>query len=196
MRLAFVQKVKTLRFDQVIYPALSLTVTMIVIVLTVLAVRFLSHNLNQPFNQNTQAIESELIKIDLDTYNRVAKKLGIAVEPADKPKEQPIDTTTPTPPVKENIDQTQLKIEILNGTTTVGVASQLQKSLESDGFVVAKIADSPAAISGTVMAIKLSKKDYSTTLKQSIARTYAKVATEDLAEADPYDAIITIGTSP
>jgi hypothetical protein len=186
---------------QIIYPAIIAAFIILVAVLLTLSIRFLSGKINKIFVLDTQSINSQLLKVDMDKFNFIADRLGIVVSapspspapslPKTAPEAQEATGTSQVPPVV--LDKTLLKISILNSTDVQGLAKKLKAVVETEGFAVSNTSNSSPKISDTVIKIKESKKEYLQLLKAVILKEYALGDDETLEETNAYDAVIIIG---
>lgn len=89
-------------------------------------------------------------------------------------------------------DKSLVKISVLNGTKTAGLAADLKNFLTTEGWTVANAGNASAATE-TIIKIKESKKDYSPLIRASVSKKYALGADQTLSESDIYDIIVIIG---
>lgn len=88
-------KLKNFQFKKLIYPAISVFFVVIAVATFVLVTRFLYRNINKALTPDKQSVEQQLIKVDLDSFYLVIKKLGInldkeASELKPEPSEKPV----------------------------------------------------------------------------------------------------------
>ena len=200
MKKEIFSKFKKIRFKQIIYPLIITIFIILLIILLFSSIKFLSQNINRIFSSNTEAFNSQLLKLELDKFYFVAKRLGISIEqetaiettPTPTPTIEPTTEPTPTPTPVE-LDKTSLKISVLNSTTTQGLAKTLKTSLEADGFSVQNTGNVSPPKENTIIKIKESKKIYSQSIKDVVSEQYALGEDETLEENNVYDVIIVIG---
>lgn len=112
--------------------------------------------------------------------------------PSLSPTPQPTTTPAPTPLVKS-----ELKVQILNGSGVVGVASRAQTFLIEDGWVIDSVANADRYdYENTQIKIKKSKEAYLTMLKARLSENFSLSETiEELPEGENVDAVVIIGRS-
>lgn len=71
---------KNFQFKKLIYPAISAFFIVVAVVTFVWITRFLYRSINKALTPNKQSVESQLIKVDLDGFYLVIKKLGINLD--------------------------------------------------------------------------------------------------------------------
>ncbi len=192
---------KKLKFKKLIYPVISGTFIIIIVVVFIYAADFLATALNKAFVVDDKKAESLLIKIDMSDFQALAKKLGIsAVAGGETVVPEPViveqATTTPaaaTSTVKE-LDKKAVKIAVYNSTAIKGLASEFKTVIEADGFIIGKIGNTSPALATTTIKIKASKKDYSAPIRQIVSQKYQLTDDEALNETEDYDIIIVIGS--
>lgn len=220
----FSSKLKTIGWRSYVYPAISTALLLVLIILVIAAGRYLSDSINRIFSITDDSVESQLVRVNFTTLNLVAGKLGLKVKPegsapetGETPSEQeetlpeeslpnpnellgpflpggtPAPTPTPapsTPEIKAN-----LKIRVLNSTSTSGLAGQLRTSLTQAGFA-ADVGNITPTEATTVIRVKAaaaaSFPNSIAELKQVVSQTYAPID-QTLADDDPYDVVIVIG---
>lgn len=194
-------KLKKIRLKQIIYPSIITFFIVVVIVLLIFSVKFLSLNINKIFSLDTQTIDSQLLKVDIDKFYFVTNRLGIIIEskplqeaavtPVEEVAATPIEATTS----KEiaSFDKSLLKISVLNSTAENGLAKTLKAALEADGFLVKNTGNISPAQENTIIKIKESKKMYSPLIKKVVSQQYKLGEDMILEENSDYDAVIVIG---
>ena len=196
MKKEIFSKFKKLRFKQIIYPLIITIFIILLIVLLFSSIKFLSQNINRIFSSNTETLNSQLLKLELDKFYFVAKRLGISIELETTPQATPTPTPTtePTPtPTPIELDKTSLKISVLNGTATKGLAKTLKTSLETEGFSVQNTGNVSPPQENTIIKIKESKKIYSQSIKDVVSKQYTLGEDQTLEESENFDVIIIIG---
>lgn len=120
------------------------------------------------------------------------------------PEDQPTPTITPsetTPTPSKTPTSTPaptgatLRIEVLNGSGTSGVASKMASYLKSKGYSISATANADSFdYTQTVIQIKKSKNSYLAQLKKDLSASYTVDPTvETLAESSAADAIVIVG---
>lgn len=69
--------VKQITLRQIIYPAILVVFIVGLSFLVILSVRFLSHHLERALTLDKESAQSEIVRVDLESFNRVARKFGI-----------------------------------------------------------------------------------------------------------------------
>lgn len=72
----FLTKIKKIQLRKTIYPIILIVFFSVVAVVFVSSVRFLYRNMNKALILNEELAESQLMKLDLDKFNLVIKRLG------------------------------------------------------------------------------------------------------------------------
>lgn len=108
---------------------------------------------------------------------------------AEKAVETPIPT--PTPPT---LNKTELKMQILNGTTTKGLAGQTRDFLVSKGYSVTNIGNAESSsYDQTIIKFKVSKEVALDDLTKVLSERYSVIRGDHLNESDQFDIIIIVG---
>lgn len=202
-------KLKKIKIKNIVYPAISAAFLIVALWLFISFSSFLIKSVDKVFSAPEQGeIESRLIKINLEDFDVVAKKLGIVSEPAiieptretAAPEQQiqetaqvPESEQTPSTPVIE--DKSIIKIQVLNSVKTAGLAANLKSQLETAGFQNIKTGNQSAE--EPVSLIK-TKKSFENSLllneiKEIILKKYQLDALQMIDETSEFDAIIVIG---
>lgn len=115
------------------------------------------------------------------------------VVPVEKGEDLP--TLTPTPEVE--LDRAELKIQILNGSGTPGMAGTAQEYLEGLGYQDIDTGNANAYdYEETVIAIKSDKDKYLDLITKDLTEEYTVAdETEELDEDSDFDVVITIGSN-
>lgn len=184
-------------FKQIIYPSIIAAFAVVVIILLIYSVRFLSRNINKIFSLDAQTISSQLLKIDIDKFYFVSKRLGIVIDSKmpPKPAATPVEEATTTEETP-SFNKSSLKISVLNGTGVKGLAKDLKDALEADGFLVQNTGNASPPEENTIIKIKESKKSYGSLIKKVVSQRYSLGDDRILREDDAYDAVIIIGSTP
>lgn len=183
-----------LKFKKIIYPLISGIIVILIIIVFIYSVKFLAEAIDRVFATDTESLESHLIRLDMEKFNLVAKKLGIMLGMSETELLTQATATiiaTATPPV---LDKTAVRIEILNSLEKAGLAKDLKALLENDGFKVEKIGDFSPSLATTTIKIKESKKDYSALVRESVSKKYPEAEDKALEENENFDIIIIIGS--
>ncbi len=200
-------QLKKLRFKQVIYPMISFVFFALTIFVFAKSAVFLSQSINKMFLASEQANEAETLKIDLENYFLVSKKLSLPkielpdfeteVSPQaslELPQEEPSASSSPELLVPE--DKALLKIAIYNSTSKSGLASALKTSLAEAGFTVAKTGNLASAKETTLLQVKPSKRSFPNSLQEIlelVSQTYQPKDWQELEEASEFDVVVIIG---
>lgn len=182
-------KIKNLikKSKQNIYPLISVSIFVIVIILFLVSINFIFHSINKIFNINDDLIAQKIIKFNIEEFNKIKNRFENKVMPA-----APIP---PTPPALPVLDKKSLSIKILNGTAKKGLAANLKKIFETNNFVVKETGNAKKEdYKKTVLSIKESKKDFLSLISDVLKNTYPDFTQEILLENEDADAVIIIGT--
>lgn len=112
--------------------------------------------------------------------------------PGPKFSPTPLPTVIPTP---TPLNKADLKIQILNGSGTTGVATRAQVFLTEDGWVIDTVANADRYdYENTQIKIKKSKEVFAEMLKTKLSEKYAVAdVIGELSEDNSVDAIVIIG---
>lgn len=204
------------KFKKAIYPTIIGIFIITGIFVFVYSVRFLSGAVNKSFFVDNEIVESKMTKIDLDNLTKIALKLNIqlgetsiSVFSSSSSSSQfslstssisSASTTTSVSSVASSspileLDKKLVKISILNGTKTKGLAVGLKDIMTKDGFIINKMGNVAEVTGTTTIKIKTSKKDYLPLVKESVLKKYKIIEDEEeMDETSEYDIIITIGS--
>lgn len=110
-----------------------------------------------------------------------------------QPIPTPIEEATPTP--EPEFDRAELKIQVLNGTGTPGVAGEAADFLENKGYQNVKTGNADSyEYDETIIQIKEEKADFLDQLRDDLTDEYVLAAeTETLEEDADFDVIIILG---
>ena len=126
---------------------------------------------------------------------------GIAKLSSDNNTVAPVETSTPesvtspTPKPKSTIKREEVKIQVLNGSGTSGLAGKAKTYLESLGYKDVAVGNAASSdFAETEIQIKDSIKDFLDTITTDLSKNY-QVASETtvLSASSKYDLIITLG---
>lgn len=187
---------------KLVYPAISILFVSVALLLFGKTAFFISANINKAFTTDEAAIESELLRVDIQNYLLVAKKLNIPVPPPPTPQEipppqetSPEETPTPPPPPPE--DKAALHIQVVNSTPTAGLAGGLRDLLEGAEFTVVRVGNFSPPHALTVIQIKEStRSSFPLSLEEIrglVSQEYELGGDETLEESSEYDVVIIIG---
>ena len=195
---------KKIKFKKLVYPVISGTFIIIIVVIFVYAADFLVKAIDKAFVIDEKRAESLLVKIDMSDFQAVAKKLGISanqpitndLQPTTDNQQQITITTTTvteTATTTSTLDKKAVKIAVYNSTGIKGLANELKTVLEADGFVMEKTGNISESYAATTIKIKESKKDYTSFIKESVSKKHQLGDDQILAESEINDIIIIIG---
>lgn len=68
---------KNLQLKKVIYPIMTSSLFLLIVVSTIWEASFISTNINKSFQLSEKEVQSQLITLDLDRFTPIAKRLGI-----------------------------------------------------------------------------------------------------------------------
>ncbi len=74
------EKLKRIQLKKIIYPGILSFVFILTALGIALSANFVSGNVNKALISNSAAAEAQIIKLNLEGYNRIVKKLGIKVQ--------------------------------------------------------------------------------------------------------------------
>lgn len=127
------------------------------------------------------------------TYVKTMKSLGV---PTSTPTPSDMTSTpTPTASPSAQLNRSDLKIQVLNGTSVIGLAARAKAYLEGLGYKNVAVGNAEANdLTETTIALKDTKKDYLDLLKTDINPKYplSKSSTV-LSSSSPYDVVVTLG---
>lgn len=202
------------KFKKVIYPIIVAIFIIVGIFVFVYSVSFLSGAINKSFFVDNEIVESKMIKIDLDNLTKIASKLNIqlgetsiSVFSSSSSSSQfslstssvsSASTTTSVSSVASSspiveLNKKLVKISILNGTKTKGLAVGLKDIMTKDGFIISKTGNVTEVLGTTTIKIKIGKKDYLPMIKESVFKKYRNVEDKEMDETGEYDIVIIIG---
>jgi hypothetical protein len=195
---------KRIRLQQLIYPGVLLIFAIILLSLFAKASMFLSKHVNKPFAIAELNIESALLRINLEQYDLITKKLGIvttntdgASEAAEK-LEQTEEISELESILKSSTQKKQaLKIAVFNTTNITGKAASLKADLGSADFNTVTIGSQSPVREQTSIQIKesLIRKAEILELRQVVGQQYSLEENDItiLDEQNGFDVIIIIG---
>ncbi len=133
------------------------------------------------------------------------KKVRQSVATVSPKIKKPVSTTSVTTVEKQAVEppaqvpvvvinKQDYSIEVLNGTSTKGLANQTKDFLTSKGYNVIAIGNATMAnYEQTVIQAKASKQAILTDLTSTLSERYSIVRGDQLAETDRFDIIISVG---
>jgi len=190
---------RKLKFKKFVYPLIFGIVIILIAVILIYSAKFLAEAIDRVFITDSESWETRLMKLDMDNFYRVAKKLGISnqssvISNQTSIIERAVVATTTATTTSSALDKTALKIQILNSTKISGLAKELKTDLEAEGFRIEKIGNIFPTIGTTTINIKQSKKDYKAIIKEAVSQKYSEIEEKELEEENIYDIIIIIGS--
>lgn len=200
----FTERFKKIDFKKAIYPVISTVFFATIFITFFYSAKLLLVDINKVFfDINKDPSSLQIIEVNLDQYNLIAKKMNLNVQNREDYREQlqpeiKNEIATSTPSIPENVlDKKSIKIEILNSTKTKGLAAELKILLENRGFIVTKIGNQPLIEKITVIKIKdaINQSSIYGELLDIISQKYPSTTNQLLEDANEFDAIITIGNN-
>lgn len=112
------------------------------------------------------------------------------------PTVEPVVTASPKPEVKTEVKRDTIKILVLNGSGTAGLAGKAKTYLEGLGYVGVVAGNAPTSdFEETVIAVKDTKKELLDTVKSDLSKNYQVAKdTEVLSASSKYDFVVTLGS--
>lgn len=181
-------KIKNLikKSKQNIYPLISIFIFVTIIILFLLSINFIFQSINKVFNINEDLVSQKIIKFNIEGFNKIKNRFENKATSTPLPPPPP-----PSPPV---LDKKILTIKILNGTEKKGLASDLKKSFENNGFIIKEAGNAlKSDYKKTNLSIKESKKDFLSLITDVLQNKYPDFIHETLLESEKFDAVIIIG---
>lgn len=199
-----VTRIKNIDPSDAIYGGILIAFFIILATTFVIAVRFISSNINAIFTGET---DDTGLGLNKERYERITEKLGIVTAAPSLP---PTTTGTPTPEPVVNtatatpgtpvatvapplLDRGTLTLMIKNSTAKKGAAGTLASALQKEGFMAAKTENEPQRYAVTTIFIKESKYDYTALLLEEVMKSYPGAIATSTANTASYDAVIIIG---
>ena len=133
----------------------------------------------------------------LITYFSGISKLNVPeATPTPVSTVQPVVTASPKPEVKTEVKRDTIKIQVLNGSGTAGLAGKAKTYLEGLGYVGVVAGNAPTSdYEETVISVKDTKKELLETVKSDLSKNYQVAAeTEVLPASSKYDFVVTLGS--
>lgn len=177
------------------YVYLSVIITIITIITIIFfhSTSFLVKNINKIFISNdTGSAES----LDINRYSLIEKKLNLPKNNQVNPVlNTEIEQATPKneSAIEYEGDKKNIKINIINTTTKVGIASVLSKELETSGFSKSTTESNKILSLSTIIYIKDGQKEYRDSIINIVKKSYPKAIVKTNPENSTYDVIIKIG---
>lgn len=110
--------------------------------------------------------------------------------PSPTPSPTPVPTPTPIP----DIDRSQFKIRVLNGTTTSGLAASVADKLKALGFKIDKVGNnSNQSVAQTTIRVKPNNASLSAQLVRDLTGQFEATIGADLKASDSGDGEVVIG---
>ncbi len=112
------------------------------------------------------------------------------------PTVEPVETVTPKPEAKTEVKRETIKVQVLNGSGTAGLAGKAKTYLEGLGYVGVVAGNAPTSdFEETVIAVKDTKKELLETVKSDLSKNYQVAKdTEVLPASSKYDFVVTLGS--
>lgn len=127
------------------------------------------------------------------TYVKSMRSLN-APTPTPTPSETE-STPSPTASPSAQLNRSDLKLQVLNGTSVVGLAAKAKTYLTGVGYKDITVGNADQSdLTETTIAIKDSKKGYLDLLTKDLNPKYPLAASpKSLDPSSPYDAVVTLG---
>lgn len=192
-------KIKNLKFKSLVYPAIFFFALIVITVIFIFSVKFFLKTIGGVFDVDEGVLDSQIVKVDMDNFSRVAKKLGIEVVTSseqvageEKPAAEEDEEENIIQPVI--IDKQRIKIAVYNATKEKGLANEVKKELEVNGFVVDKVGN--FFLGGkSVLKVKKEFDMIGDEIKGVVEKKYPSgMEKEILSEEEEYGIIIIIGS--
>ncbi len=102
----------------------------------------------------------------------------------------------PTPtPTKEPLDRSEFKLEILNGTSTTGLAASTSSNLQDLGYEVVRVGNATnSSFEQTLVRVKPTMLDLAEQLIRDLAPKFTAIADPTLPDTENNDSVIILGT--
>jgi hypothetical protein len=112
------------------------------------------------------------------------------------PTVEPVETVTPKPEAKTEVKRDTIKVQVLNGSGTAGLAGKAKTYLEGLGYVGVVAGNAPTSdFEETVIAVKDTKKELLDVVKADLSKNYQVAKdTEVLPASSKYDFVVTLGS--
>lgn len=112
------------------------------------------------------------------------------------PTVEPVVTASPKPEAKTEVKRETIKVQVLNGSGTAGLAGKAKTYLEGLGYVGVVAGNAPTSdYEETVISVKDTKKELLDTIKSDLSKNYQVAAeTEVLPASSKYDFVVTLGS--
>ncbi len=127
----------------------------------------------------------------------VADGSGNVQEPAVERQTQVIPTATPLPE-PEDVDLSEFKVKVLNGSGKIGEAGKVEKLLSDAGFAVKETGNAESFdFEETEISSRKNNVPRSVVskLKETLEKTYEVKIGEELAETSDYDILVIVGAT-
>jgi hypothetical protein len=184
----YASALKSLKPRDFVYPILLLVFFIAVIVFFILAVKFISENINNIFVLKEAKKESAL---DVARYTFVAKKLHI---PPDASKETRVFLD---PQIEINTasisEKNSVSILILNSTKKPGLAGVLANILKEAGFSSITTGNEKTPRTATTILAGAGKETYASLVLESVIKAYPAAYLATSTEQTRADVTIIIG---
>lgn len=186
-----------LQWKKLAYPAVLVLFALAIAAVFVNATSFITTEINLILARDAGG---ETSSIDIDRYNKIARRIGIAeISRTGAPAAAQIPVTTAIPPAATTTDTAAtapdphaLSIAVYNATGIAGLAGSLKKRLEDAGFTVSKTGNAAHQTTNAVR-IKASKKSSLSGLQAALGKDFDTAHAETLPEDEGVDCVIVIG---
>lgn len=144
------------------------------------------------FNQQSQSTKKETLTPTVQP----------TVEPTATPEATPSGTITPTEEVSPTVkpttgevkDATELSLQVLNGSGTVGVAGEIRDHLSGKGYDSIDTGNADNFdYTGVTINIKSSRSEFLGDIQAALKDKYTLGDSGTLSSDSPYDAVIIVG---
>lgn len=194
-----------IRWQDMIYPLISLFFLIVLAVIFFMTVKFLYTHIDSALSLDTGE-EPSLLRVDIGNLTVVANKLAVPIRtPSETPFEQSAPSTTETEetpventgsasaPAATTPDRASVRIAVYNSTATAGVAGKLKSALLLEQFTVAEVGNKTPALETTLIQTKASlDASLRSSINTIVSNSYT-ISTETLPADSTFDVIITIG---
>jgi hypothetical protein len=191
------QKIKSPDF---VYLGVIFVFFIIVIILFLYSTNFIVENMNKIFSS---ANDGKVEALNVKNYSLIAKRLNLPINEGtenpqpttsqNNPTVTPTTTETPAVSAPAVIDKKSITINVLNSTKKRGIAATLAKTLEDTGFSKATTGDEKKPYDLTTILVKESKKEYKSSIEETVKGVYPKATVEINPETSSFDVVIIIG---
>lgn len=166
--------------------------------LVISSVSFLVTSFNEVLFVSDSDIASQVASFDVVALAKIAPKLGITLPAAASPLPEslPVSEELPAPPPEPEavFDPASLRIQVLNGTNTGGLAKTWKERFEAGGFVVAAVGNAEnAEYAGVHIRFRAAAAPGLPRVRALIASHGASLVEEKSEELPEHDMVVIIG---